>query len=100
MTVSAAEPAVGPQRPVSGHVSDALVPFAEASKTLRRSTDALRQWHDAGHLPAVITPGGQWMTFQSFIAAVLASPRPSQAGDIAAIGRAWFATHPADEAVA
>jgi len=33
------------------------------------------------------------MAFDSFIAAVLASARPGQAGDIAAIGREWFAAH-------
>jgi hypothetical protein len=50
-------------------------------------------WHDEGHMPAVITPGGQWSTYESFIAAVLASARPKRPGSIEEIARDWFATH-------
>jgi hypothetical protein len=42
-------------------------------------------------MPAVITPGGQWSTYESFISAVLASARPKQAGSIEQTARAWFA---------
>jgi hypothetical protein len=44
-------------------------------------------------MPAVITPGGQWSTYESFIAAVLASPRPKRPGSIEEITRDWFAAH-------
>jgi hypothetical protein len=42
-------------------------------------------------MPAVVTPGGQWSTYESFIKAVLASARPKQAGSIDQIARHWFA---------
>jgi len=50
-------------------------------------------------MPAVVTPGGQWSTYESFIDAVLASARPKQAGSIEQIARDWFAEH-TSEAVA
>ena len=83
-----------PRRKVSRRPDgDRLVPLSIAAQRLGRSTETLREWHDEGHMPAVVTPGSQWMAFDSFIAAVLASARPGQAGDIAAIGREWFAAH-------
>jgi hypothetical protein len=72
---------------------DSLVPFPEAAARLGRSSDTLRLWHDAGHCPAVVSPGGQWSTYESFIAAVLASARPRQAGSVEQIARDWFAAH-------
>jgi MerR family regulatory protein len=78
---------------------DYLIPFPEAARRLGRSPDTLRLWHDEGHMPAVITPGGQWSTYASFISAVLASARPKQPGSIEEIARHWFAAH-APEAVA
>jgi hypothetical protein len=77
-------------RPAS---NDSLVPFPEAARRLGRSPDTLRLWHDAGHCPAVVSPGGQWSTYESFIAAVLASARPRQAGSIEQIACDWFAAH-------
>jgi hypothetical protein len=44
-------------------------------------------------MPAVITPGGQWSTYESFIRAVLTSARPKQPGSIEQIARDWFANH-------
>jgi len=89
-----------PRRRIPGRPDgDRLVPFSAASERLGRSTDTLREWHDEGNLPAVVTPGSQWMTFESFIASVLASARPGKPGDIAALARAWFAAHPAMEGV-
>jgi excisionase family DNA binding protein len=79
--------------------ADRLIPIGEAARLLGYSADTLRRWHDEGHMPAVITPGGQWSTYQSFIDAVLASARPKQAGSIEEIARDWFAAH-APEAVA
>lgn len=70
---------------------DCLVPLPEAARRLGRSPDTLRLWHDDGHMPAVITPGGQWSTYESFIDAVLASARPKQPGSIEEIARDWFA---------
>jgi MerR-like DNA binding protein len=94
MTVSALEHRHA-QRTQAGP-ADRLVPFADAADRLGRSKDTLRNWHDKGHLPAVITPGGQWSTYESFICAVLASPRPAQPGAVEDIAREWFAAHAAD----
>ena len=106
MTVSAVGATARPKRPVPLRHrapvlqrADCLIPIGEASRLLGYSADTLRRWHDEGHMPAVITPGGQWSTYKSFIDAVLASARPKQAGSIEEIARDWFAAH-APEAVA
>ena len=101
MTVTATEARTGPvdRRNSRAAREDRLVPFPEAARRLGRSPDTLRLWHDDGHMPAVITPGGQWSTYESFINAVLASARPKQAGSIEQIARGWFAEH-SSEAVA
>ena len=79
--------------------SDRLIPIRDAARLLGYSADTLRRWHDEGHMPAVVTPGGQWSVHESFISAVLASARPGRAGAIEEIARDWFAAH-APEAVA
>ena len=93
MTVSAA--AEETKRPSGRSITlpqpDRLIPFPQAARRIGRSPDTLRNWHDEGHLPAVVSPGGQWSTYESFIAAVLASARPGEAGVIEDIARAWFA---------
>jgi hypothetical protein len=101
MTVTAAEARTGPAESRNTRTAreDRLVPFPEAARRLGRSPDTLRLWHDDGHMPAVVTPGGQWSTYESFIKAVLASARPKQAGSIDQIARHWFADHDS-EAVA
>jgi hypothetical protein len=101
MTVTATEPGTFPARRRNSRSarSDSLVAFPEAARRLGRSADTLRMWHDAGHMPAVVTPGGQWSTYESFIEAVLASARPKHAGQIEEIARDWFAAH-ASRAVA
>jgi len=100
MTVSAVEAIARPAQPVPlkrqhpvHQRADRLIPLGEASRLLGYSADTLRRWHDEGHMPAVITPGGQWSTYESFIDAVLASARPKQAGQIEEIARDWFAAH-------
>jgi excisionase family DNA binding protein len=106
MTVSAVEATARPGHPAAlkrRHPvlqrADRLIPIGDAARLLGYSADTLRRWHDEGHMPAVITPGGQWSTYQSFIDAVLASARPKQAGSIEEIARDWFAAH-APQAVA
>ena len=82
MTVSAVAPRTARPRgrvPVLAG-GDRLVPFADASVRLGKTPETLRAWHDAGCCPAVVSPGGQWSTYESFIVAVLASARPKQAG--------------------
>jgi len=95
MTVTATEARTSPVEHRNPRTTreDRLVPFPEAARRLGRSPDTLRLWHDDGHMPAVITPGGQWSTYESFINAVLASARPKQAGSIEQIARGWFADH-------
>jgi hypothetical protein len=95
MTVTATETrtATARRRNPGAARNDSLVPFPEAARRLGRSPDTLRLWHDDGHMPAVVTPGGQWSTYESFINAVLASARPKQAGSIEQIARIWFAEH-------
>ena len=99
MTVSAAEARTARQRLAAPQVGDKLIPFPVAAKKLGKTPETLRAWHDAGCCPAVVSPGGQWSTYESFIAAVLASARPKQAGQIEDIARDWFAAH-TPEAVA
>src|SRR5690349_6465236 len=99
MTVTARAASAAGRRDLRPVREDSLVPFPEASRRLGRSPDTLRLWHDDGHMPAVVTPGGQWSTYESFIDAVLASARPKQPGSIEEIARGWFAAH-AQEAVA
>ena len=95
MTITATEARTGPARRRNPGTprNDSLIPFPEAAKRLGRSSDTLRLWHDSGHMPAVVTPGGQWSTYESFIDAVLASARPKQAGSIEQIARRWFTEH-------
>jgi predicted site-specific integrase-resolvase len=73
--------------------ADRLVPFSDAALRLGKSPDTLRRWHDEGHLPAVVSPGGQWSTYESFITAVLASAGPRRAGVIEDIASEWFTRH-------
>ncbi len=93
MTVSAVEARTARpgRRNLARACGDRLVPFSEAAPRIGKTPETLRKWHDEGHLPAVISPGGQWSTYESFINAVLASARPGHAGVIEEIARAWFA---------
>jgi hypothetical protein len=77
--------------------ADRLIPLAVASARLGYSVDTLQNWHDKGHMPAVIGPGGRWSTYESFVNAVIASARPRQAGVIEEIARDWFAAHAREE---
>jgi hypothetical protein len=103
MTVSAA--AEGTKRSSGRSITlpqpDRPIPFPQAPRRIGTSPDTLRNWHDEGHLPAVVSPGSQWSTYESFLAAVLASARPGKAGVIDDIARTWFAERDiAPEAVA
>jgi hypothetical protein len=94
MTASAPEAPIRPyRRNLAASRADRLIPLGVASKRLGRSPDTLRRWHGEGHMPAVIEPGGQWSTYESFIDAILASARPGQAGVIKEVARDWFAAH-------
>jgi hypothetical protein len=101
MAVTAAGAVQGRSRKRKLPQADRLIPLAVASDRLGYSVDTLQNWHDRGHMPAVIGPGGRWSTYESFIDAVLASARPRQAGVIEEIARDWFAArylaaHPDD----
>ena len=97
MAITAADAAQGRsgQRSFALPHADRLIPLAVASARLGYSVDTLQNWHDKGHMPAVIGPGGRWSTYESFVSAVLASARPRQAGVIEEIARDWFAAHEA-----
>lgn len=72
---------------------DRLVTFSEAARTLGTTPETLRNWHAKENVPAIVGPGGGWLTYASWIADVMRSARPGAAGDIAAVTRNWFATH-------
>ena len=100
MAITAADTAQGRSRrgrlePPPG---DRLIPLAVASDRLGYSVDTLQNWHEKGHMPAVIGPGGRWSTYESFVNAVFASARPRQAGVIEEIARDWFEAHAAGAA--
>ena len=62
-----------------------------AGPQVGKTPETLHAWHDKGYLPAVISPGGQRCTFESFAVDVLASSRPGKPGVIENIAAAWFA---------
>jgi hypothetical protein len=99
MAATAPEVQAGHRKPLLPR-ADRLIPLSIAATRLGYSTDTLRRWHDEGHMPAVIGPGGQWSTYESFIDAVLASARPKQAGLIDEIARQWFSVRLGSEAAA
>jgi hypothetical protein len=72
---------------------DRLVSFGGASRTLGVSRDTLRNWYEAGAVPAIVGAGGGWSTYQSWVDMVMASARPGAAGDVRAVTRTWFAIH-------
>jgi hypothetical protein len=72
--------------------TESLVPISDAAQRLGRSVWTLKRRHAEGHLPAVID-GGRWLIPESFIAGVLGSARPKQAGTIESAAREWFAAH-------
>jgi hypothetical protein len=72
---------------------ETLVRWDVAARKLGRSPDTLTDWYEAGHVPAVRTPGQQMSTYRSWLDAVLAGARPARAADIPEISRRWFAEH-------
>jgi hypothetical protein len=69
---------------------DKLIRCTLASRVLGVSGDVLDDWHAAGFMPQVRTPGLN-MTFESWVDAVMGAVRPRKAADVAVIGRQWFA---------
>jgi hypothetical protein len=78
---------------------DRLVRWDRAAAVLGVSEDGLMAWYRKGFLPAVKHPG-LWMTYQSYIDAVLNGTRPGCAANVEEIGRRWFAEHVPTEEVA
>lgn len=86
-------------RPVAGR-RDWLVPWSVAADTLNRTKETLTSWHEKGFIPAVRTPAGDWFTYASWLADVMASARPGKAGEMAEVTRDWWARHEARKAAA
>lgn len=76
--------------PVAMRRKDKLVRCTLAARVLGVSGDVLDDWHEAGFMPQVRTPGLN-MTFESWLDDVMSAVRPGQAADVAVIGRKWFA---------
>jgi hypothetical protein len=74
---------------------DWLVSWSVAADTLGRTTKTLTEWYEAGHVPAVRSPGGQLSAHASWLADVMASAKPGEAGDIPEVTRDWWARHEA-----
>ena len=79
--------------------ADELLPIGDAARRLGRSPWTLKRLYEAGHIPAVLI-NGLWFVPASFVAAVLSSPRPAQAGSIEATAAAWFAARTAEAVTA
>ena len=75
--------------PAAMRRKDKLVRCTLAARVLGVSGDVLDDWHEAGIMPQVRTPGLN-MTYESWLDAVMSAVRPGKAADIAAIGRRWF----------
>lgn len=71
--------------------NDRLVTVKAAARTLGWSADAIRDWVNDGHVPAVRSPGGQLSLYGSWIGDVLDSARPGQTGDMCEVTRRWWA---------
>jgi hypothetical protein len=75
-----------------------LVPVKQAARVLGRSSDAVRDWINAGVVPAIRTPGAQWSVYGSWLTAVLDSARPGVPGDMSKVTELWWADRlPAEE---
>lgn len=71
--------------------AERLVTVKAAARVLGWSADAIRDWVNAGDVPAVRTPGGQLSLYASWIGDVLASSRPGRPGDMTEVTRQWWA---------
>lgn len=69
---------------------DVLVPLSMAARRIGRTSETLKAWADKHGIPAVKDPGGDWMTYQSWVDAVLASALPGRAGSISEVTSAWW----------
>jgi hypothetical protein len=69
---------------------DVLVPLSMAARRVGRTSDTLKAWADKFGIPVVKDPGGDWLAYQSWIDAVLASALPGRAGSITDVTSAWW----------
>jgi hypothetical protein len=70
--------------------SDCLVPLWLAAKKLGVTEESVGDWHVKYRVPLVRSPGRFRFTYESWLAMVLASPRPGRAGDMQAVTDAWW----------
>jgi hypothetical protein len=84
---AAAQAAPGPRM----SRGDALVAWSLVAGKVGRTPGTLKAWHRRYGVPAVITPDGDWLGYQSWVDAVLGSARPGQAMSITETTRQWWA---------
>jgi hypothetical protein len=69
---------------------DVLIPLSAAARRVGRTSETLKAWAGRHGIPVVLDPAGDWMTYQSWVDAVLASARPGQAGSVTDVTSAWW----------
>jgi hypothetical protein len=90
MTVAAPERGTAP---VTGWNwgRERLMSLPAAAKRLGWSPDVVRDWVQADpNIPVVRTPGGHMSLYDSWVTAVLASPRPGRQGDMTEVSILWW----------
>jgi len=69
---------------------DVLVPLSMAARRVGRTSETLKAWADKFGIPAVKDFGGDWMTYQSWVDAVVASALPGRPGCIREVTGQWW----------
>lgn len=69
---------------------DELVPWSQVAKRVGVSGETLKTWHRKYHVPAITTPEGYWLGYQSWIDAVITAALPGRAPSIAEITELWW----------
>jgi hypothetical protein len=69
---------------------DVLVPWSMAARRIGRTSETLKAWAERYGIPAVKDPGGDWLAYQSWVDAVLASALPGRAGCVREVTSAWW----------